>query len=101
VIECITIHGYQHETMFIKRRAPSNELHYMYHEPFVFVPNSRVIKLVTPLWQLVETFEDIDFLIKTITFDGEYPLTKIGWFQKLKTMLNNSFNTVKQYIGMV
>lgn len=54
----------------------------------------------TSIIKKFKSFERIDVLVQTITFDGEYPLTKIGWFRRLKTALNVKFNTVKQYIGI-
>lgn len=55
----------------------------------------------TSIIKKFKSFERIDVLVQTITFDGEYPLPKIGWFQKLKTTMYNKFNTVKRYIGMI
>lgn len=55
----------------------------------------------TSIIKKFKSFERINVLVQTITFDGEYPLTTVGWFHKLKTTLYNKFNTAKQYIGMV
>ena len=57
----------------------------------------RVWVADTSIIKKFKSFEHIGALVETITFDGEYPLTKIGWLQKLKTTLYNTFNTFKQY----